>query len=68
MRLLGASPSETIMVGDSPNDLIAAKKANIDSVLYFPFKHEVFYDIDDLIALSPTFIVHNWAELCPTIF
>jgi HAD superfamily hydrolase (TIGR01549 family) len=63
MQLLDATLSETIMIGDSPNDLVGARNTGIDSALYFPPGHKTFYDLAELRKLKPTFIVDSFAEL-----
>jgi HAD superfamily hydrolase (TIGR01549 family) len=55
--------SQAIMLGDSKHDIGAANNAGIDSVLYYPASHSLFYDIESLKELKPTRIISDWGEL-----
>lgn len=63
MKLLGAQASETLMVGDSENDILAAKNAGIDSALFYPPSHQAFHNFDALKALEPNHIIANLREI-----
>lgn len=63
MKRLGATISETIMIGDSPSDIIAAQNAQIDSALYFPPEHNTFYRFASLTALNPTRVIHEFPDI-----
>ncbi len=55
---LKISPNKSIMIGDSQNDIIAAKNAKIDSIgVTWGYSHI------DLKELNPNFICHNFKEL-----
>lgn len=56
-----------VMVGDSSKDIGAATNAKIDSILVYPPSHSVFYDIDKLKQLKPTFVVNNIQEITTII-
>jgi pyrophosphatase PpaX len=60
---LQADPSKTIMLGDTDKDLLAAKNAGIDSVLFYPEAHSIMYDLEDLRAYSPKFVLSAWRDL-----
>jgi pyrophosphatase PpaX len=60
---LGAAPDRAIMIGDSDKDLGAANNAGVDSVLFFPPDHEFLYDLEQLRALRPTYVVAGFQEL-----
>jgi HAD superfamily hydrolase (TIGR01662 family) len=59
MQQLGSSASETIMVGDSDKDLGAAHNAGIDSILFYPPEHHLFYKREYLERLQPTYGVDH---------
>ena len=63
LEMLGASKQEAVMVGDSGSDIIGARNACIDSVLFFPPTHSSFYDIEKLRELEPTYIIEDFREL-----
>src|SRR5687768_6613994 len=48
LEALGISGDKAVMVGDSANDLGAARNAGIDSLLYYPQTHQLFYDLEKL--------------------
>lgn len=60
---LGANSDETLIIGDSENDIRAAANAGIDSVLFYPKAHERFHNIQELKRFKPTFIIHDLREI-----
>ena len=60
---LGGEPNRAIMIGDSSADILAAKAAGIDSILYFPKSHMVYYERKNLKDLEPTYTVSSMSEL-----
>jgi pyrophosphatase PpaX len=64
LALTGGIKAEAIIIGDSKSDLGAAQNAGIDSVLFFPEDHKLFYDKDKLIKeYQPTFVIEDHEEL-----
>lgn len=59
---LQASRETSVMVGDSTNDLGAAANAQVDSVLFFPPRHQKLYDRQKLMDLQPTHVYSNFAD------
>ncbi len=51
-------PKNSVMVGDSSNDILAAKAANIDTIAV-----TYGYSNEDIKALNPTVIVDNLAQI-----
>ena len=61
---LKGNKEECIIIGDSKSDLGAALNAGIDSVLFSPNDHKLFYDRAELIEkYSPTFVIKDHKEL-----
>lgn len=60
---LSAVKPRTIMVGDSDKDIISARNAGIDSILFYPPAHSRFHDITYLRSLKPTYVVGSFQEL-----
>ena len=60
---LGGSHKESIIIGDSDNDLAAGNNAGIDTVLFYPPENEVFYKFEDLQKFSPTYSVKTFLEI-----
>lgn len=59
IKELGVSADESIMIGDSDKDILAAKNAKIDSMLFYPSSHETFYNKSYLQGLNPTYVIDN---------
>lgn len=64
IHTLSAVKSRTIMVGDSDKDIIAAKNAGIDCILFYPPDHSRFHNIAYLKSLEPTYVVGSFQEMC----
>ncbi len=65
MQALGASQNDSLMLGDSDKDLLAAKNANIDCLLFYPDSHALFYDKASLTSLDPTYTIDTWEQIMP---
>lgn len=63
LTLLGGTREQAVMIGDSDKDLGAAQNFGIDSILFYPHEHEVFYDLEDLKMHNPTFIIHDFKDI-----
>jgi pyrophosphatase PpaX len=61
-RLKGEK-EKAIMIGDSASDILAAQRAGIDSILFYPPEHEKFYDIDALSQHKPTYTVTDFRKI-----
>ncbi len=53
------NPKNTIILGDSHNDIIAAKAAGIDSCLFLPEENKIFYNFDKLKKTNPIYCVKS---------
>ena len=53
------NPKTTIVIGDSPHDIAAAKDAGIDSCLFLPPENKIFYDFNKLKETNPTYYVET---------
>lgn len=67
MEELDANPEETVMVGDSETDLLAGKRAKIDTFLFFPPVNEKYYDKTELLEYEPTEVFASWDEFLKLI-
>ena len=63
INLMGAKKEETVMVGDSQKDVLAAKRAGVDSCLYFPKKYSEFYNEKTQMSLGATYVIDDFSEL-----
>jgi pyrophosphatase PpaX len=52
-----------LFIGDSEYDLRAARAAGMESALFFPHEHHVYYDFHSLMGHEPGFVFHNYSEL-----
>ena len=59
---MNGNKAESVMIGDSDKDLIAAMNAGIDSVLIYPDSHQLFYDLDELKTHKPTYLFSSFEE------
>ncbi len=63
LQLLGGiKKSHALMLGDSDKDLLAANNAGIDSLLFYPSLHQLFYDRKYLESLGPRYTITAWQE------
>lgn len=60
LSLLGGSKDKAIIIGDSDKDILLGINAGIDTILFYPPEHEVFYDLDKLKTLNPTHVVTDF--------
>jgi pyrophosphatase PpaX len=67
IELLHAPKSQTILIGDSSNDILGAANAGIESVLFYPNDHEVFHNLRELHKLNPTYVIHSLQDIFPLI-
>lgn len=61
--MLGGSKDAAVMIGDSDKDIEAGSNAGVDSILFYPDAHEKFYDLEELKAFHPTYIVTDFREI-----
>ena len=59
MEVAKLDPKTTIIIGDSPHDVVAAKAAGIDSCLFLPPENKIFYDFEKLKKENPTYCIEN---------
>ncbi|HRQ86670.1 MAG TPA: HAD family hydrolase [Candidatus Saccharibacteria bacterium] len=62
MAHIGGIKEKAIMIGDSNKDIGAATNYGIDSVLVFPQSHSLFYDLQSLQDLKPTYTITSFTE------
>ena len=60
---LGVHHEKAVMIGDSPHDVGAAKNAGIDSILFYPPSHELFYKLSTFDGDRPTYIVSDLRDI-----
>lgn len=67
LNLLGGTKEEAIMIGDSRKDLEAANNAHVDSLLFYPESHSIYYKFKELKAYKPTYIVSSLKEILKVV-
>jgi len=67
MEIAKLDPKTTIILGDSPHDIIAAKAAGIDSCLFLPPENKIFYDFDQLKKTNPNYSIETLEEFLELI-
>lgn len=60
---LGTLAEGAVMIGDSANDVHAAKAAGTGSILFAPEAHRAFYDFDELVATGAGHVCTSFAEI-----
>lgn len=60
LSLLGGTKDQAVIIGDSDKDIQLGTNAGIDTILFYPPEHEVFYDLAGLRSLSPTYTIHDF--------
>lgn len=64
LQKLDGNKQETVIIGDSKSDLGAAQATGIDSVLFYPADHALFYNKQQLIhQYNPTFVIEDHQNL-----
>lgn len=61
--LLDGIKDEAIIIGDSDKDVLAGINSGIDSILFYPPEHELFYELDELRTHNPTYVVHDFRDI-----
>jgi len=64
---LGGSKDQAVMIGDSDKDLGAAQNFGIDSILFYPEEHAVFYDLEKLQKHNPTYVIGDFKQILLTV-
>lgn len=59
LERMGGTPDRAIMVGDRDKDIVAARNAGMDSVLFCSAEHQKHYSIEKLMAHKPTYVLVN---------
>jgi HAD superfamily hydrolase (TIGR01549 family) len=67
MEVAKLDPDTTVILGDSPHDVTAAKAAGVDSCLFLPPDNKIFYNFDELKKTDPTYSVESLEEFSTLI-
>jgi pyrophosphatase PpaX len=64
LRLTGLSAADSLMVGDSPHDLISGQGAGLKTAAV-RWTHVVW---DDVMAVHPDYVLESMADILPVVF
>lgn len=67
LSLLGGTKDKAVIIGDSDKDIQLGTNAGIDTILFYPPEHELFYDLDELRQLNPTHIINSFEDILNVI-
>lgn len=63
LEKLGGNREETVMIGDTKNDIGAARNAGVASVLYYPKKYREFYREEKQFGLGADVVVGDFEKV-----
>lgn len=67
LTLLGASPRECLMVGDTDKDILLGKNTGVDTVLIFYPEHTKYYDRATLESHQPEYVIDRFGALIDVV-
>lgn len=65
LKELEGQTATSILVGDSPVDMLAARNAGIDQCLFFPDEHIEYYKDEDPRSHNPKIVFNCYSQLIP---
>lgn len=63
LEKLDGTKEETVMMGDSVNDIEAARRAGVDGVLYYPQRYREFYSEEFQKSFHPARVIEDFREM-----
>ncbi len=54
---------EALMVGDNEKDIMAGRRAGVDTGIYFPKRYEEFYRRENQLSLGATYVIEDFKEM-----
>lgn len=63
MHLIGGSPENTLMVGDSAVDIAAGRAAGLKTAIHYPRSHERWYDYEYIKETKADYILRDFSDL-----
>lgn len=63
LERMDGTPDKAIMVGDRDKDIVAARNAGMDSVLFCSAEHQKHYSLEKLIKHKPTYVISQFSDL-----
>lgn len=59
LKQISGTPMQSIMIGDSKNDILAGKAAGCKTALFLPEQHREYYCFETLKSLDPDFVYND---------
>jgi pyrophosphatase PpaX len=63
MEILKARPANTIVIGDSDKDILAAKNAGTKAGWYYPATHAAIYRYEKLMQYKPDYVFSDFSQI-----
>jgi len=63
LERMGGVPEKAVMVGDRDKDIVAARNAGMESVLFCSAEHQKHYSRKKLLAHKPTYVISEFRDL-----
>ena len=63
LGLMQGKTNEALMVGDNEKDIVAGKRAGVDTGIYFPSRYEEYYTRDKQLGLGANYIIQDFGEM-----
>jgi pyrophosphatase PpaX len=63
LERLGRAAHETLLIGDSISDMLAAKAAGVDHALFYHDDQRHFVNYEQLLATEPKFVFGNFSDI-----
>jgi len=54
---------KTIIIGDSPHDILAGHNARIKTVIYYSIENKIFYDKNTIVKTNADYVIENHLEI-----
>jgi len=67
LTALSSLAEDTLFVGDSSVDMLAAHNAGLHKALFLPDEHISFYNFDELRSHQPHFVFYRYSEFLETV-
>jgi len=63
LGLMHGKPNEALMVGDNEKDVVAGRRAGVDTGIYFPKRYEEYYLREKQLSLRATYVIEDFKEM-----
>ncbi|NCP47164.1 hypothetical protein AUJ42_01350 [Candidatus Collierbacteria bacterium CG1_02_44_10] len=63
LEIMRGKPEEAIMIGDNEKDIMAGRRAGVDTGIYFPSRYEEYYVRDKQLCLGANYVIQDFGEM-----